>query len=295
MTFQEYINHSWKIHAQETETVYNSLSSAPEKMITNEDIIPLARLITHICGDHFLEHWQKGVELLAQLKNHPVFKAGTESETAINRSIAILRLSSGQTADIKGFSISDQTRIYAQASGIMVEHKNFEQGQNFLNIALQLASQLDESNKSEPAFRAIGITTNNVTCTLEEKTDRTEAQKNFMIQTSLANLKYWSLAGGPYDDVNMAEYRLANTYIQAGQLEKAFEYAQKCYFGILEHKLTPYFEFYGLEMMVFCHSLLKNSSEVKKYQQLLGLVYSKLSESEKKSTEKTYTKTMALT
>lgn len=294
MTFQDYITESWKIHGKETETVYNSLSTASEKMTTNEDIVPLARLITHICGDHFLHLWQNGVELLMQLKSHPFYKPGTDSEAAINRSIAILKLSAGQNTDTASFSVSDQTRIYAQAAGILIEHKNFELGQMYFQKSVQLATGLDQSNKSEPAFRAIGITTNNVTCILEEKLDRTESEKNFMIQTSLANLKYWTLSGGN-DDINMAEYRLANTFIQAGQIETALEYAKKCYFGGLENKLTSYFEFYGLEMMILCHSRLKNSAEVKKYQQLFAIVYTKLSNDEKKSTEKTYIKIMELT
>lgn len=294
MTFQEYISHSWKIHAKETEVVYHSLAGAFEKMTTNEDIVPMARLITHICGDHLLQHWQNGVALLNQLKTHPLFKSGTESEASLNRSIAILKLSAGQAADTAEFSISDQTRIFAQTAGILVEHKKFEQGQIYFRKSVQLANSLDGANKSEPAFRAIGITTNNVTCTLEEKTDRTKSETEFMIETGLANLKYWGLAGG-YDDVNMAEYRLANTYIQAGQHETALEFAKKCYFGILEHKLSAYFEFYGLEIMILCHSKLENSSEVKKYQQLMELVYQKLSNDEKQSTEKTFNKTMALT
>ena len=293
MNFQDFISHSWKIHAKETDTVYNSLPSAHEKITSNEDIAILARLITHMCGDHYLQNWQKGIELLTQLKSNPYYKVGTDSEIALSRSMAILKISAGQNADVSGLALSDQVRVYAQASGILIEHKNYDLGEKLFNQSIQLAQKLDETKKDEPAFKAIGITTNNVTCTLEEKTDRTEAQTQFMIQTSLTNLKYWSLAGND-DDVNQGVYRLTNTYIQAGRLELALENAKKCYFGSLEHKLNPNYEFYGLEMMVLCHSLLKNAVEVKKYQQLLDLVYAKLSDSEKKSTEKTFHKTMLL-
>lgn len=293
MTFQDYLSHSWKIHAKETETVYHSLATASEKLMSNEDIIPLARLITHICGDHYLEHWKTGVDLLNQLKTHQFYKAGTESETSVNRSIAILKLSAGQVTEFTSFSTSDQSRIFAQVAGILVEHKNIELGQSYFQKSIQLATKLDQTNKSEPAFRAIAMTTNNVTCTLEEKENRTESEKNFMIETAVANLNFWGLASD-YHDVNMAEYRLSNTYLQAGLYILALDFAKKCYFGVLENKLSAYFEFYGLEMMILCNSKLENANEVKKYQQLIHIVYDKLSDDEKKSTEKTWRKIMAL-
>lgn len=293
MNFQDFISHSWKIHADQTETVYASLPSASEKISSPDEIAVLARLMTHICGDHYLQHAEKGIDLLTRLKSNPHYTPNTDAEVAVNRSIAILKISAGQTAVIDGFSVSDQVRIYAQAAGILVEHKNFEHGQKLFDQSIALAETLDEFKKDDPAFRAIGITTNNATCTLEEKTDRTDTETRFMVQTSLANLKYWGLAG-TYDDVNQGEYRLANTYIQAGQLDLALASAKKCYFGSLEHKLAPFYEFYGLEMMTICNSLLKNAVEVKKYQLLLDLAYAKLTDVEKKSTEKTYHKSMLL-
>ena len=263
MTFQEYINHSWKIHAKETETVLQSLDTAAERITSNDEIAILARLITHICGDHYLQHWEKGISLLTNLKSHVQFKPGTDADAALNRSTAILKKSAGQFVDISGFSISDQTRILAQTAGTMVEHKNFQNGQSCFEDAIKLSEQLDPSNKSEPAFRAIGITTNNVTCTLEEKMDRSEPEKQFMIMTSLANLKYWGIAGQT-SDVNEALYRLSNTYLQAGIFETALDWAQKCWDHGQENKLGSFWDFYAMEMLALSQSKLQNTAEVQK-------------------------------
>ena len=293
MTFQEFIDHSWKIHAKETETVFQTLHTASERVTTNDDIVLLARLITHICGDHYLQNWKKGVELLSNLKTHSQFKAKTDSEIAVNRSIAILKKSAGQSVDLSDFSISDQTRVYAQTAGIMIEHKNFENGEACFDQAIKLSEQLNPANKTEPAFRAIGITTNNVTCTLEEKTDRAAPQTQFMIKTSLANLKFWGLAGQA-SDVNEGQYRLSNSYLQAGQFALSLEWAQNCVAHAQENALGLFYDFYATEMLVMSQAKLGNSAEVQKNKLRLREIFEKLTTEEKAKTEKTLQKIEAI-
>jgi hypothetical protein len=294
MTFQDYINHSWKIHAHETQQVFQSLDSATERLTSNEDIAVLARLITHICGDHLLQHWEKGVSLLTNLKSSPHFKANTDTETAVNRSIAILKQSAGQMVDLTPFSISDQTRILAQTSGILIEHKKIQSGITCFEQALKMSEQLDPANKSEPAFRAFGITANNITCTLEEKIDRNQSETQFMLTAALANLKYWGLAGQA-SDVNEAQYRLSNSYLQAGLAELGLKWAQTCWSHGQENSLGAFYEFYAVEMLALSQSQLKNPIETQKNKLRLREVFEKLTTEEKEKTEKTLKKIEALT
>jgi hypothetical protein len=283
MEFKQYIDKAWNDHATDTQSVFNNLGEGEKLIVSNENIPVLASLITHICGDH-LGLWEIGVEKLQNLKLNSQYIENTDSELAINRSIAILQFCSGELKDINHFSISDQTRILAQAAGMISERGDISRAKEYFNNSLEIASRGLE--KEDPANRALAITGNNLACTLEEKINRSELETELMIIAALAARKFWEIAGGP-SEVASAEYRLSQSYLQALQIEKSFEHAQLSVEACELNKSSPLDYFFGYEAIALVEKARKNDIGYSKAIEKMKHHFELLSEDDKKWCEKT--------
>lgn len=283
MDFNQYIDKAWTDHATNTQAVFDSLSDGEKLIVANENIPVLVRLITHVCGDHF-GSWQVGIEKLQKLKSNSFYVANTESEFAINRSIAILKFCSGELKDLSLFSNSDQIRILAQAAGMIAEHGNLVEAKEYLNRALELAGRGLE--KQDPANRALAVTGNTLACTLEEKSGRSEQQTELMILAAKVARKFWEVAGGA-TEVYLAEYRLSQSYLQAWQIEKSFEHAQISVEMCEEHKLSALDFFFGYEAIALAEKARKNENGYLKAVEKMKTHFAQLPEGDKKWCQKT--------
>lgn len=283
MEFKQYIDQSWNKHATETNAVYESFSLGERLISSNENIPVLARLITHVCGDH-LGLWSNGQEKLEKLKQNPFYVAQTESEFALNRSIATLRFCSGELKDLKSFSLSDQVRILAQAAGMIMERGKTDEAKNYFMKSLELALQGLE--KQDPACRALAITGNNMACTLEEKINRSEPESELMVLAALAARKYWELAGGP-SEVASAEYRLSQSYLKANKIEKSFEHAQLSIEVCQAHTASHLDFFFGYEALALSEKARKNEMGYSKAVEKMRQHFDQLTEDDKKWCAKT--------
>lgn len=254
MNFESYLDQSWNDHPTQSEKIASEFSRGASLVKTNEELSQLVGLVTHVMGEH-LARWNDGVSFLSSLKTHSAFVKGSETEKAILRSIAALQVGGGQSIDLKSFSLSDQVRIFAVASSALAD-KNSKRSQDLLRQALNLAETgLD---KKDPANRSLAVTGNNLACALEEKKSRTEEETELMILASQTGKKYWELAGGRLE-VSRAEYRLAMTYLQAGDVAKAFRHAQTCVEFCRENDAGNLDMFYAYEALAHVEKKKDNS------------------------------------
>lgn len=283
MDFKEYIDHAWSIHATETKSVFDSLDDGEKLIIANDNIPVLARLITHVCGDH-LGLWEKGIEKLQNLKLNPCYVNNTESEFSIVRLIATLKICSRELKDVSHFSVSDQVRMLAQAAGMISEHGQISRATDYFKRSLEMANQGLE--KEDPAHRALAVTGNNLACTLEEKKDRSELETELMILAAQAGRKFWEIAGGP-SEVASAEYRLSQSYLQASQIEKSFEHAQLSIEACEANKCSALDCFFGYEAIALAEKARSNDIGYSNAVEKIKIYFEQLSEDDKKWCQKT--------
>lgn len=283
MEFKQYIDNAWDIHATETKSVFDSLGDGEKLIVANENIPVLARLITHVCGDH-LGAWKIGIDKLNNLKNNPHYINSTESEFAILRSIATLQICSGELKDLACFSVSDQVRIMAQAAGMISEHGEISRATDFFKHSLEIANRGLE--KADPAHRALAVTGNNLACTFEEKKDRSELETELMILAAKTGRKFWEIAGGP-SEVASAEYRLSQSYLQASQIEKSFEHAKLSVEACEANKCSILDFFFAYEALALAEKARSNENGYSKAVDKVKFYFEKLSEDDKKWCQKT--------
>ncbi len=283
MDFKQYIDQAWSIHATETISVFDSLGDGEKLIFANENIPVLARLITHVCGDH-LGAWKIGTEKLNHLKNNPHFINSTESEFAIHRSIATLQTCSGELTDLSHFPISEQVRILSQAAGMISEHGEISRAMDYFHRSLEIADQGLE--KTDPANRALAITGNNLACTFEEKKSRSDLETELMILAAQTGRKFWEIAGGPAE-VASAEYRLSQSYLQALQIEKSFEHAKLCIQVCEVNQCSNLDFFFGSEALALAEKARQNDSEYAIAVEKIKFYFEQLSEEDKKWCQKT--------
>ncbi len=219
MKFDTFLNQAWDKHGSDLEEVLHTLPRALDLVETNDQIPALARLVTHVYGDH-LGQWDEGTIFLKRLKTLPGFIDGTESEKAIERSLAVLELAGGNEKVLSKFSDSETTRIVAMAAAALCEREVIRASLLYRR-ALEGAEQL---LPTDPANRAIAVTSNNLACSLEEKATRNVGETELMVLAAQTARKYWEIAGGP-TEICFAEYRLAMTFTKAGRPEEAAMHA----------------------------------------------------------------------
>jgi tetratricopeptide (TPR) repeat protein len=279
MNFETFIKQAWKDHAKDASGVANRLSEGTE-LIENEEQIPeLARLATHIWGEH-LGRWKDGVEFLEGIRNHSTFKEGSESDLALVRSIAILRLASGEEAAIEKSSRSNQIWILSAAASALAQQGQIAKAQYYLRQAMEKA-QLGLS-KDDPACRALAVSGNSLACALEEKTSRTSAEMDLMVLAAEAARKYWEIAG-TWLEVERAEYRLAMSHLKAGNMQQALEHAQTCLEMVKENEAPAMEHFFALEALAIVEKSRGNQIGYGKALELAKEQYAKL-ESENERT-----------
>lgn len=223
MNFENFLNQAWSDHATKTEEVAARFPQGIDMIEKDAEIPQLARLITHVMGEH-LGKWAEGVNLLGKLDVLPCRQA--ESAKALNRFKLSLRIAEGSVSSADRQSTSDQIQSLAIAASALVGQNQTERGTQLFIHALDLAkSGID---KEDPANRALAVAGNNLACALEEKSNLTAAEKDLMVLAAKTGRTYWEIAGGWYE-VMFAEYRLAKTYLQAQELEKAHEHANTCF------------------------------------------------------------------
>jgi hypothetical protein len=255
MSFSDFLNKSWNDHAKDAAAVATRWPEGISLLEKNEQIPSFANLITHVMGEH-LGEWSKGIETLNQLRSASVFDPASESEGAIQRSVASLEVAGGLRQSLEGYSTSEQIRILAVAASALSE-KDAKRAQELFRSALSKAGS--GLTKEDPANRSLAITGNNLACALEEKSSRSAAETELMIMAAQTGRHFWAVAGG-WLETERAEYRLSQTYLKAAQPELAVSHAKKCLEICSQNKAGALEVFFGYETLALAEKSAGNTA-----------------------------------
>ncbi len=245
MNFDNFLAAAWADHGAQPQEVADRLASSMHLVAAPQDIVPVARLLTHVYGEH-LGQWTVGVKLLNSLRRLPAYDSGADCDGAINRSVAALLYAGGDNSALVLLGDEDQVSALSVAAAALAGRQDLTQALQAYYRALELANA--GLRPGSPAIRALAVGGNNLAAALEEKNDRDAAQTKGMIAAAEGALKYWKLAGTWLEE-ERAEYRLSRSLLQAGHAESALDSALRCV-ALCELNQAPAFElFFGYAVL----------------------------------------------
>jgi hypothetical protein len=257
MDFNAALAQAWNDHADDPRAV---AARWPElrSLVTDEPQIErLAGLMHHVHGAH-LGEWQAGTAALQSLRALSAFRDDGDSGRSLRRLLASLSLCDGADAPAGALAPSDRIRAGAMAAENLVSH-DLARAAALLRQALELAER-SALPDDDPMHRTVAAATNNITCALEEKKDRSADERALMIGAAQAARRHWERAG-TWLHVERAEYRLAMTWLQAGDPAQARRHAQAC-LAIVAANDAPVLErFFGWEALGLVERAAGNSVE----------------------------------
>jgi hypothetical protein len=219
--FDALLQQAWERHADDPVTVAEMLAGdALAAVGCAANVGALATIVHHVYGEH-LARWDTGIELLQTLGRHPA--ADDDGRAALRRCLASLALCSGQADDRAALGSSDRIRVAAMAAANLALHDT-ARALRWLQEAQAEATALDDT---DPAIRALAAAGNNIACALEEKSGRSAAERELMILAATTGRVFWERAG-TWLETERAEYRLAMTWLQAGDAAQARRHAWAC-------------------------------------------------------------------
>ncbi len=225
MDFDTFIDQAWTDHATDPAAVAAQLQAQGLARVTDApQLASMAHLAHHLFGSH-LARWQDGVHFQQQLAALPCCEAGGPQAQAITRHISALRLAGGLGDERASLAASDRIRLNAMAANNLAEH-DAARASAFLHSALTEAQDAGLPD-TDPFHRALAIAGNNVAGTLEEKPTLTPSEVHLMIQAAQAGRRHWAIAG-TWLETERAEYRLALSWLKAGDVAQARLHAQNC-------------------------------------------------------------------
>lgn len=257
MTFKDYLNEAWNQHADHADKIFKEFPNHFNLVQSDEDVVSLAHLITHVSADH-LGQWTKGVELIDSL-----LKVRTiADESPLKRFKATLNICADKNFSLDGFSDSDRARILAACASALAARNETARADKYLKKAELIAKEKLKEN--DPAFRGLAITGNTLACTLEDKETRNSEEVELMKLAAHVGRTYWEKSG-TWLNVERAEYRLANTYLKAGDPQTALKHAESCLKIITKNGDDPIELFYAHEALGMCAEALDDQDAVEKH------------------------------
>ena len=244
-----FIHQAWQDHGDDPRGVADRLPQALALVADDNGLLGLIGLAHHVLGEH-LGAWQEGLDYCEKLRALPAFDArfftGSSSAASLRRVQAALKLSGALADERAALSTSDQVRVTVMAAANLASH-DAARAASLLQQACDdaLAAALPAS---DPAPRSIAASANGIAGTLEEKPARTGSETTLMLAAAEAARRFWEIAG-TWLEVERAEYRLAMSCTQAGQLERARGHAQQCLAIVHAHDSVALEAFFGFEAL----------------------------------------------
>jgi len=261
MDFDAFIDQAWNDHAGDPAGVAQRLRIQGLALLSQEtQIVPLANLAHHVWGEH-LGQWQEGLDVQRQLAALPLCVPGSAAAQGLQRFMASLRLCAAEADSRPDLSASDRIRVTAMAAACLAQRDTPRALALFEDALAQAdAAMLPDA---DPHTRALAVTGNNLACTLEEKAGRTADERRLMILAARTARRYWALAGG-WLETERAEYRLAMTWLQAGDAAQGHQHARQ-WLAIVaaQDPAAPALErFFGCEALGLTERALGNAAGV---------------------------------
>ena len=221
---KSFLAQGWQDHAQDPSGVADRLGQGLALIDDAAGVTDLAALAHHVYGAH-LAQWRQGLEFLAHLDGLATVEREGASGLALRRFGASLRLCSGDADARIALAPTEAIRVGAMAAANLAEHDT-PRAMQLLREALA-AAETQALPDSDPVHRALAASSNNLAATLEEKSSRSDDERALMIAAAQAARVHWAKAG-TWLEVERAEYRLAMTWLQAGDAGQARVHAQAC-------------------------------------------------------------------
>jgi hypothetical protein len=244
MDFDTWIDSAWNEHATDPEGVAARLTGVGLGLANDEAALAqLARLVHHVHGEH-LARWQDGRALLSAIAARAASGAGVAADIA--RFDAGLALAAGDGAPREALLPADRVRVDALTAATLAQHDT-PRATTLLRRALAEADALAPP-AGDPLHRALAVSGNNLACTLEERAQRSDEERALMILAAEAARGHWEKAG-TWLEVERAEYRLARTWLQAGDAGRALAHAQSCLRIVEAHDAPALERFFAHEAL----------------------------------------------
>ncbi len=257
MDFDSFIAQAWDDHANDAAAVAARLDAQATDLVTQEaQIAPLAHLAHHVFGEH-LGQWQQGLRFQRGLARMPLCDAAGSSGQAVRRFVASLQLAGGLQDTRGALDTGDRIRVTALAGASLAERDTVRAGALLQEaVAEAEAAQLADA---DPCHRTLAAVGNNLASALETKTTRTPAERDLMIQAAQIGRRFWGLAG-TWLEVERAEYRLAMSWLKAGDAVRARRHAQACLEGVQDNGGAALEQFFAWEALARVEQATGNPS-----------------------------------
>jgi len=255
MDFDTFIDDLWERHVDDSPTVARRLSAEGLALCREvAQVLPLARLAHHVYGDH-LGQWAAGIALQQRIAALP--HADGAGRAAVQRFIASLSLA-GQQGDLRDrLDAADATWATALAAGTLGSHDAARAGELLHDAVARFAAAglPDEA----PCTRALAVTGNNLAAGLEEHATRSDAERELMILAAQTGRRFWALAGS-WLEIERAEYRLAHSWLKAGNAGQARHHAEACLAIVGAHGDVALERFFGHEALLLAARALGDAA-----------------------------------
>ena len=246
MDFDSFLDQAWTDHAEQAAAVAERLAEPGLTLLQQEDqIVPLAFLAQHVHGQH-LGRWAEGLAFQQRLSALPLVAAGSTTAQSLQRFAAVLKLAGGLADERAGQSASDATRITAMTAAAVNAHDTARSRALLDEATAAVAAHALPDD--DPAVRALAIAANNLAGTLEDLPVRSDAERALMILAADTGRVFWARAG-TWLEIERAEYRLAKTWLKAGDAAQAHHHALQCLDIVQAHDNVPLERFFGLEVL----------------------------------------------
>ena len=242
MDFEDWLAGAWRTHADNPAAVAADAVATGLALTTGDaQLAALVNLVHHVHGEH-LGHWAGGQQALWQLRAHPA--CGEAGGAAVRRALASLALCAEDAGALDGLDASARVRAAAMAAANLAA-RDTRRAQQLFEQALSESAALPDT---DPCLRALAVTGNNLACTLEEKPARSGDERALMILAAQTARRCWALAGG-WLETERAEYRLAMSWLAAGDAAQARQHTQACLDIVQAHSGAALERFFAWEAL----------------------------------------------
>lgn len=241
-----FIDQAWADHAEDAWGVSLRLPEALDRVTDADGLIALARLASHVYGEH-LGRWDDGLKYLAALARGPGFDAASPQGQALRVLRAALALAA-DSGDVRAtLGASDRVAVTARAGMLLAMH-DATRARALLDEAVA-AAEAAALPPDDAALRALAISGNNAAAALIDKAVRSDTERELMLHAAALGRRFWAQAG-TWLETERAEYRLAMAWLAAGDAARARAHAQAC-LAIVDAQPEPsaFERFFGCEAL----------------------------------------------
>lgn len=241
MDFDRWLAQAWTDHAGHAACVADRIEPQGLPLAaTDAQRGALARLAEHVMGAH-LARWTEGRAMLARIGAEIMDRPTRSTLHLLDAGLALAGGLEGLPADL---SPAQRVRVTAMAAVLLVDHDIARTGELFRRALAEIDTLTLADD--DPALRTLAVVGNNLAAALEDKPQRSDAERALMILAAQAGRMHWSRAG-TWLEVERAEYRLAMTWLMAGDPMQAKEHAQACLDVVQTHDAPALEHFFAWE------------------------------------------------